>query len=679
MEEIIKYLGNFHPVVLHLPIGAFLFTFLLFISQKYLKSNFDPAVRLGLLFSFITSIITSVFGYILHLNGDYDSILVDRHMFLAIATTVLIGLVLYMHKNQKAYNHILSSFILSTILLIITGHNGGSLTHGKDYLKLPEFEKQIQIVSYDSIHVYNSVISPILDSKCVKCHNTGKSKGNLVLTSIDKILIGGEKGKIIKSKSPYDSRLFTYLNLPLDDKMHMPPEGNSQLSENEIQIIKFWIEEGVDFYNYRNINEDDFSKKILNFLPKKTLTVDPPKINNLINLIENKFRIERVSNESNFIDIKYTGEKLKQKDLNLLSKVDKNIKRLDFSGTDLSSIALKTLKSFENLSYLNLNNTSTNFDKIIDFLPNNLQTLIISNNKVNSYVFEKLMINPNLKRVYAYNTLTDKKNIDQITNYSNNKIYFGISLDEFASNIPLKTPRLNNETKTLFSDSLKIEVMNDISNPTYRYTLNGDDPDSISVIYEHPIIIKKSSTIKFKSFKSGFESSTIKEINYLKVADKINDLKLYSSPVEPYTGENLLSDNRLGTNNFGEGNWYGFLKSTPNNSSQNNAGDLIAEFSISEKVNEIGISCLSVYGSYILFPTKIELYDISGVIEKLIYSKSIDVVDNEKYSPKKIYKIPVNSSISKVKLKVVSNKNLPKGHPAQGDPAWLFVDEILLL
>ena len=26
MEEIIKYLGNFHPVILHLPIGAFLFT-----------------------------------------------------------------------------------------------------------------------------------------------------------------------------------------------------------------------------------------------------------------------------------------------------------------------------------------------------------------------------------------------------------------------------------------------------------------------------------------------------------------------------------------------------------------------------------------------------------------------------------------------------------------------------
>ena len=39
MEEIIKYLGNFHPVILHLPIGAFLFTLLLFIYQSLVKLN----------------------------------------------------------------------------------------------------------------------------------------------------------------------------------------------------------------------------------------------------------------------------------------------------------------------------------------------------------------------------------------------------------------------------------------------------------------------------------------------------------------------------------------------------------------------------------------------------------------------------------------------------------------
>ena len=63
-----------------------------------------------------------------------------------------------------------------------------------------------------------------------------------MLTSIEKILIGGEKGDIIKANSVSESRLYTYLNLPLNDKMHMPPDGNVQLTENEKELIKYWIE-----------------------------------------------------------------------------------------------------------------------------------------------------------------------------------------------------------------------------------------------------------------------------------------------------------------------------------------------------------------------------------------------------------------------------------------------------
>ena len=51
MEEIIKYLGNFHPVILHLPIGAFLFTLLLFIYGKFSKIELTIPIRLGLVFS----------------------------------------------------------------------------------------------------------------------------------------------------------------------------------------------------------------------------------------------------------------------------------------------------------------------------------------------------------------------------------------------------------------------------------------------------------------------------------------------------------------------------------------------------------------------------------------------------------------------------------------------------
>ena len=671
MEEIIKYLGNFHPVVLHLPIGAFLFTFLLFISQKYLKSNFDPAVRMGLLFSFITSIITSIFGYILHLNGDYDSVLVDRHMWLAIATTILIGFVLYLHKRQKPYNHVLSSFVFATVLLTITGHNGGSLTHGKDYLKLPDFEKEISIVSYDSIHVFNQVISPILDSKCVKCHNTGKSKGNLMLSSIDKILLGGEKGQIIKLNSSVDSRLYTYLNLPIDDEMHMPPYGNSQLNDNEKELIKLWIDEGSDFYNFRKISDDNFSKEILSFLPKEIASVDPPNRNDLIKLIENEFRIERISTENNFIDIKYQGKSFKQSYLRLLSKVSDNIKRLDLSFVDLSSIDISRLDNFDNLTYLNLNNTKLTTKKLKK-LDLDIQTLILSNNNFDVSIFDKFISNPTNERVFAYNTISDLDLTKEISANSNDKIYFGVSLDDFASNVPLKIPIIT-PTQTLFSSPIDVEVVSDITNPDYRYTINGEEPDSLSNLYVGPIKIDRSSNLKFKAFKKGSRPSPVQEVFYRKIAASITDFKLLSTTVEPYAAKNILSNNEVGSADFRDGTWNGFIKS------DTRSGDMIAEFSLPEEVNEIGISSLTDYGAYILFPTKIELYDISLGNDELVYSKNISRKFDEENAPLHTFRIPINKNLKKVRLKVISNKKLPKGHPAEGEPAWLFIDEIMLL
>ena len=671
MEEIIKYLGNFHPVVLHLPIGAFLFTFLLFISQKYLKSNFDPAVRMGLLFSFITSIITSIFGYILHLNGDYDIVLVDRHMWLAIATTILIGFVLYLHKRQKPYNHVLSSFVFATVLLTITGHNGGSLTHGKDYLKLPDFEKEISIVSYDSIHVFNQVISPILDSKCVKCHNTGKSKGNLMLSSIDKILLGGEKGQIIKSNSSVDSRLYTYLNLPIDDEMHMPPDGNSQLNDNEKELIKLWIDEGADFYNFRKISDDNFSKEILSFLPKEIASVDPPNRNDLIKLIENEFRIERISTENNFIDIKYQGKSFKQSYLRLLSKVSDNIKRLDLSFVDLSSIDISRVDNFDNLTYLNLNNTKLTTKKLKK-LDLDIQTLILSNNNFDVSIFDKFISNPTNERVFAYNTISDLDLTKEISANSNDKIYFGVSLDDFASNVPLKIPIIT-PTQTLFSSPIDVEVVSDITNPDYRYTINGEEPDSLSNLYVGPIKIDRSSNLKFKAFKKGSRPSPVQEVFYRKIAAPITDFKLLSTTVEPYAAKNILSNNEVGSADFRDGTWNGFIKS------DTRSGDMIAEFSLPEEVNEIGISSLTDYGAYILFPTKIELYDISLGNDELVYSKNISRKFDEENAPLHTFRIPINKNLKKVRLKVISNKKLPKGHPAEGEPAWLFIDEIMLL
>ena len=107
---------------------------------------------------------------------------------------------------------------------------------------------------------------------------------------------------------------------------------------------------------------------------------------------------------------------------------------------------------------------------------------------------------------------------------------------------------------------------------------------------------------------------------------------------------------------------------------------MIAEFSIPDGVKEIGISCLSDITSHIVFPTKIELYKISTGNDELVYSKNVysKTFDEEK-APLHTYTIPVSKNLRKVRLKVISNKRLPKGHPAEGEASWLFIDEVMLM
>ena len=72
---------------------------------------------------------------------------------------------------------------MTLIALSITGHKGAMITHGEDYLAPPEaFIEQPKIEKLkDSIHLYEKVVSVILEDKCVSCHNASKSKNNLRL------------------------------------------------------------------------------------------------------------------------------------------------------------------------------------------------------------------------------------------------------------------------------------------------------------------------------------------------------------------------------------------------------------------------------------------------------------------------------------------------------------------
>ena len=95
--------------------------------------------------------------------------------------------------------------------------------------------------------VFSTIIAPILEAKCNKCHNADKSKGDLRLDNFEMVMKGGqdEKVKNVVPGKPDDSLMIKRIALPDSDDEHMPPEGKDQATKEEAALLRWWIQEGA--------------------------------------------------------------------------------------------------------------------------------------------------------------------------------------------------------------------------------------------------------------------------------------------------------------------------------------------------------------------------------------------------------------------------------------------------
>ncbi len=94
--------------------------------------------------------------------------------------------------------------------------------------------------------IYRDVIAPIVAAKCVACHGTEKKKGKLQMHDFAAIMKGGGDGPttVVASK-PADSLMMKRILLPADDDEHMPPTDEKQITQEETQLLTWWIQTGA--------------------------------------------------------------------------------------------------------------------------------------------------------------------------------------------------------------------------------------------------------------------------------------------------------------------------------------------------------------------------------------------------------------------------------------------------
>lgn len=384
MDFLLELFGRFHPLIIHLPIGIILFGAFIFLIDRR-KNQYSGIIRLAFLTGGVTGIFSCISGFLLYQNEGYSYETVNQHLWMAIATTLL-SFLLALRWGESASNfrnrlNKIPKFVYILLIFIaisITGHLGGNITHGSDYLTEPlppsvkqflairsENQKEINIPeeNWESTILYSDVVEVILSNKCYSCHGEKQNKGELSLHTQEAIEAGGENGAVLIPGNTEESKIYQYLILPEDDDLHMPPKDKTQLEKHEIEIIRAWVEKGTSFE--KSVAEIGLEKRFIapffnkeeSNLPKVKVSAPDDKF--VAFLKEKGFSIEFVNKNSNFLSIAtYTFPAVTIEDLRELLPIAENIAYVNLSYSNLNDEVFSVLSEFANLTTVNLSNTN---------------------------------------------------------------------------------------------------------------------------------------------------------------------------------------------------------------------------------------------------------------------------------------------------------------------------------
>jgi hypothetical protein len=247
--DITQFIGRFHLVLLHLPVGLLLLLgFLELLSLRVQWHQATAANRYILVVAAPVAVMTAGSGWLLAGVGGYDERLLFLHRWTGVGTAAMACVLLLVHS--RGWLSLYRPLIFATAgLALVAGHWGGSLTHGKGYLtrhapgwlggsSKPEPVGQGHAAGFASIE-------PLLSEHCGGCHGPAKSKGGLRTDSLEALLAGGHSGSAIVPGEAGESLLLSRMRLPLLDDDHMPPEGKPQPGTEDIARIQSWIQAGA--------------------------------------------------------------------------------------------------------------------------------------------------------------------------------------------------------------------------------------------------------------------------------------------------------------------------------------------------------------------------------------------------------------------------------------------------
>ncbi|HKP32655.1 MAG TPA: DUF2231 domain-containing protein, partial [Chitinophagaceae bacterium] len=610
--------GRMHPMLLHFPIVILLLAMFLELfnfRNKYKDERFYHLFADGLLLiGALSSAVTATMGLLLSKEPGYEGSVLQWHKIWGVGL-VFVASFIYWSRNKQWFSRIGGKITaaISLVTVVLAAHLGSVLTHGENFIMQP-MNVSDQVVSVDQAMIFEHVVRPVFEQKCMNCHNEEKHKGNLILSDSAWIAKGGRTGKLFDTGDSSLSLLLKRIHLPMDHRKHMPPSGKPQLTQDEITLIEQWVKSGMPF-----------AKKLIDLPAKDSLRiaataklypgVDADELYDFaeadeetIRKLNNNYRVVApLGKESPALAVTlYNRAVYKTELLNDLMPVKEQIVSLELNKLPVKDEDLKVVSNFKNLRRLNLNFTDVTAAGLSNLLHlQHLKALSLSGTKMTAAALSKIMRLEGLAKVVVWNTGIDSNGVAQLRKI-NPAVEIEQGYRDDTTRIQLNAPKFVNKADpgsfVVIGKSLDLQLSHPIRGVEIRYTTDGKKPDSVnSRLFVKDTIISENTIVEARAFKPGWLGSDSIKVQFYKSTFKPDTVYLLTEANEKYRGVGGATFTNLLTGNFdlNTDKWIAYREKEM---------DVIFEFKNPVTISSVGLHYLLNTGPWLFPAERIELW-----------------------------------------------------------------------
>ena len=419
-------LGRFHPLLVHAPIGALIALVFVELTARLGREPARPPRRALATLTALSAVASAATGWLLAEEAGGASETLDWHRWLGVALAVVASVAALAAFARSATRLYAGSVTIACALAIVAGHQGGSMTHGPDFLAEPwravTSDKGSAAAppaaaaaasSAPEVSWYESRIAPFFANRCERCHNETRRKGGLALHDPKALLAGGDSGVLFAHESTgssASSELVRRLTLELEHDEHMPPSSKPQPSPEEVAEVVRWVDAGAPFDEPdpegRAVTLAEPTEAATASVPeaRASTPVDPSRV---AALRGEHVHVETIDPESGGLWLDYAARA--DVDGAMLSAhlagLEANVIDLSLAGTAIQDPALETLASLERLERLDLSRTSvssTGLDALAGH--ETLRSLNVTGTRIDDAAVDTLRSLDGLERLFVWNT-----------------------------------------------------------------------------------------------------------------------------------------------------------------------------------------------------------------------------------------------------------------------------------